>query len=116
MLVNFKVALAVSGERQVGLAQRCGIDPTLLSLVINERREASAELRSKLAEALSVSEQWLFTRRKRGAEVGSFQAHSDAPHLDHSHAVTDAVLARAVAPIERPSTTRGRCSSRMRTA
>ena len=63
MLVNFKVALAVQGERQVDLAMRCGVDPTLLSMVINERREASPELRAKLAAALSVSERWLFTKR-----------------------------------------------------
>lgn len=65
MLVNFKVALAVSGERQIDLALRCGIDPTLLSFVINERREAAPELRSKLAKALGVSEQWLFRKKRR---------------------------------------------------
>jgi DNA-binding transcriptional regulator YdaS (Cro superfamily) len=67
MLVNFKVALAVSGERQIDLALRCGIDPTLLSFVINERREAPPELRSKLAKALGVNEQWLFRKKRRVA-------------------------------------------------
>lgn len=69
MLVNFKVALAVKGERQVGLAIRCGMDPTLLSQIINERREAAPELRAKLAAALGVSERWLFTKRGRLALV-----------------------------------------------
>ena len=69
MLVNFKVALADLGERQFALAQRCGIDPTLLSLVIHERREAGPELRSKLALALGVSERWLFSRRGRPPAV-----------------------------------------------
>ena len=64
MLVNFKVALGLTAERQVDLAMRCGVDPTLLSQVINERREASPELRCKLATALGVSERWLFTKRK----------------------------------------------------
>jgi hypothetical protein len=68
MLVNFKVALAVSGERQIDLALRCGIDPTLLSFVINERREAPPQLRSKLANALGVSERWLF---RKGRKVSS---------------------------------------------
>ena len=63
MFVNFKVALALKGERQIDLAIRCGIDPTLLSMIINGRREASAELRSKLAMALNVNERWLFTKR-----------------------------------------------------
>jgi transcriptional regulator with XRE-family HTH domain len=76
MLVNFKVALALSSERQVDLAMRCGVDPTLLSLVINERREASAELRSKLATALKVSERWLFAKRTRGSYSGTIR-HSE---------------------------------------
>jgi len=63
MLVNFKVALGLKGEHQVDLAMRCEMDPTLLSQIINERREASSELRSKLAAALGVSERWLFTKR-----------------------------------------------------
>ena len=63
VLVNFKVVLALKGERQIDLALRCGVDPTLLSMVINERREASPELRAKLATALSVSERWLFMKR-----------------------------------------------------
>jgi transcriptional regulator with XRE-family HTH domain len=67
MLINFKVALGLKGERQVDLALRCGVDPTLLSQVINERREASPDLRTKLAAALSVSEKWLFTKRTQGA-------------------------------------------------
>jgi hypothetical protein len=71
MLVNFKIALALTGERQVDLAMRCGVDPTVLSLVINERREAHGELRSKLADALKVRERWLFAKRTRGSYLGA---------------------------------------------
>jgi transcriptional regulator with XRE-family HTH domain len=74
MLVNFKVALAVSGERQIDLAQRCGIDPTLLSFIINQRREASPELRLKLATALGVSDRWLF-RKGRTVCAGASARH-----------------------------------------
>lgn len=65
MLVNFKVVLAVKGEKQVDFAIRCGMDPTLLSLIINQRREAAPELRAKLAAALGVSERWLFQKHAR---------------------------------------------------
>jgi transcriptional regulator with XRE-family HTH domain len=81
MLVNFKVALALSGERQVDLALRCGVDPTLLSLVINERREPTAELRSKLAEALKVSERWLFAKRTRGSYAGPLRSRRESASI-----------------------------------
>lgn len=91
MLVNFKVALALSGERQVDLALRCGVDPTLLSLFINERREPTAELRSKLADALKVSERWLFARRTRGSYSGSLrQRHESAAVAGESLATAQA--------------------------
>jgi transcriptional regulator with XRE-family HTH domain len=77
MLVNFKVVLGVTGERQVDLALRCRVDPTVLSQVINERREASPELRTKLATALSVSEKWLFAKRTQESCSRAFQEHSD---------------------------------------
>lgn len=85
MLVNFKVALAVKGERQIDLAMRCAVDPTLLSLVINERRTATPELRSKLASALSVSERWLFAKRTRASYSGAFQEQAEKS-LSHAAA------------------------------
>lgn len=63
MLVNFKVVLAVKRERQIDLAIRCGIDPTLLSMIINGRRRGTPEVRAKLAAALGVREAWLFSKR-----------------------------------------------------
>jgi hypothetical protein len=74
MLVNFKIALAFRRERQIDLALRCRIDPTLLSLIINERRRANAQLRAKLSAALEVRERWLFSQRPlvtHGARVNS---------------------------------------------
>jgi transcriptional regulator with XRE-family HTH domain len=85
MLVNFKVALALSGERQVDLALRCGMDPTLLSLVINERREATVELRAKLAAALKVNERWLFARRRRGPRREATASVSDSLALSQTY-------------------------------
>jgi transcriptional regulator with XRE-family HTH domain len=67
VLVNFKIALAIRKLRQVDFALRCRIDPTLLSLIINERRAANTRHRAKLSKALGVSESWLFSRRKRVA-------------------------------------------------
>lgn len=61
MLANFKLALAVRGIKQVELALRIGIDPALLSRIVNGRRNADPVLRTRLAEALQVDEAWLFS-------------------------------------------------------
>jgi len=65
MLVNIKTALAARGLRQIDLALSEKIPPTVLSEVINGRREASPELRSRIACALQADEGWLFSRVTR---------------------------------------------------
>lgn len=61
MLPNFKTILAVKRIRQVDLAQSLKISPTVLSEIINGRRQADASLRSRLAASLKVDEGWLFS-------------------------------------------------------
>lgn len=85
MLVNFKIALAWKGEHQIDLAMRTGVDPTLLSNVINGRRPASPKLRAKLAAALGVRERWLFSRRV-------MRANAPKPPLDSTSEAQAAVL------------------------
>ena len=62
MLANFKTVLAARRIRQVDLALSLKIPPTVLSEIINGRRQADASLRSRLATALKVDEAWLFSR------------------------------------------------------
>ena len=61
MLVNFKVVLAARRRHAVDVALEVGIDPTFLSLIVNERRKADAGLRARLAAVLNVDEDWLFS-------------------------------------------------------
>jgi transcriptional regulator with XRE-family HTH domain len=61
VLVNFKLALAARERHAVDVALQVGVDPTLLSQIINERRKAGAELRTRLAAALKADEEWLFS-------------------------------------------------------
>lgn len=61
MLVNFKVVLAARKRHAVDVALEVGIDPTFLSLIVNERRKADAGLRARLATVLNVDEEWLFS-------------------------------------------------------
>ena len=61
MLTNMKTALAARGIRQIDLALSEKIPPTVLSEVVNSRRKASSELRSRIARALQADEGWLFS-------------------------------------------------------
>ena len=61
MLPNFKLALAARGKKQVDLAFEVGVPPDHLSRVINGRVPAKAALQHRLAEALGVDEDWLFS-------------------------------------------------------
>jgi transcriptional regulator with XRE-family HTH domain len=61
MLANLKATLAARGVRQVELALSLNIPPSVLSEVVNERREASRELRDRIAQALSADPDWLFS-------------------------------------------------------
>lgn len=65
MLLNLKSAIAARGMRQVDLAMQLKITPSVLSEIVNGRREPDASLRSRIAEALDVDEQWLFSRVTR---------------------------------------------------
>ena len=75
MLTNFKTALAARGVRQVDLALKIGIPPTVLSEIVNGRRTASAKVRRRLSAELDVDEAWLFSaiphvpRRKHSDRV-----------------------------------------------
>lgn len=60
MLSNLKTALAARGVKQVDLALRLKIPPSVLSEIIHERRNADASLRARLADELQVDERWLF--------------------------------------------------------
>ena len=60
MLVNLKAALAARQTKQIDLALQLGVDPTLLSRIVNQRCNAEAQLRSKIAAALNADEDWLF--------------------------------------------------------
>jgi len=61
VLVNFKVVLAARKRHAVDVALEVGIDPTFLSLIVNERRKADSGLRARLAAVLDVDEGWLFS-------------------------------------------------------
>ncbi len=65
MLLNLKSAIAARGMRQVDLAMQLKITPSLLSEIVNGRREPDASLRSRIAAALDVEEGWLFSRVTR---------------------------------------------------
>jgi transcriptional regulator with XRE-family HTH domain len=61
MLVNFKSTLMARGLKQVDLALSLKITPSLLSEIINGRRQANPSLRARIAETLSADESWLFS-------------------------------------------------------
>jgi hypothetical protein len=65
MLPNLKLVLAVRKRHRVELALSLGISPSLLSEILNERRQASHELRARIAKALDADEGWLFARVTR---------------------------------------------------
>jgi len=68
MYPNLKLQLWRDGIRQKLLAERLGLDETLLSKVLNGHRVANAELRARIATALGRDEKWLFrTPRKERA-------------------------------------------------
>ena len=65
MLVNFKTALAARGMRQIELALELKIAPTVLSEIVNGRRNATPSQRARLAEMLQADESWLFSNFTR---------------------------------------------------
>lgn len=61
MLINLKSAIAARGWTQVDFALDQRITPSVLSEIIHERRQPSAHLRARLATALNVDEDWIFS-------------------------------------------------------
>jgi transcriptional regulator with XRE-family HTH domain len=62
MYANIKLQIFRKGIHQNQLAQRLGMDETLLSKIIRGYREPSEAQRKQLADYLQASEQWLFDK------------------------------------------------------
>jgi transcriptional regulator with XRE-family HTH domain len=65
LLVNLKSAIAARGLRQVDLALELKIAPSVLSEIVNGRRQAEDSLRARLSQLLQADEAWLFSRITR---------------------------------------------------
>jgi transcriptional regulator with XRE-family HTH domain len=61
MLANLRIALAARGIKQIELALRLRIDPTVISQIVNGRRRPSRDLCIRIAAALDADERWLFS-------------------------------------------------------
>jgi transcriptional regulator with XRE-family HTH domain len=61
MLANFKAALAARRIKQVDLAYDVRMSSSRLSEIVNERRQANALTRKRIAHVLGVDEAWLFS-------------------------------------------------------
>jgi transcriptional regulator with XRE-family HTH domain len=57
--------------RQNRLAQMLGMDETMLSKVINGFREATPDVRQRIAGLLQADESWLFQRKSADLEYKS---------------------------------------------
>ena len=60
--INIRLALHVRSMRQFELAHELGVSESYLCLIIAARRPASPKLRRKVAQVLSCSESWLFSK------------------------------------------------------
>lgn len=81
MLANLKATIAARRLRQVDVAIELKIPPSVLSEVINGRRQANASVRARLAELLNANEVWLFSTFIRIPNLGqSDQPGENAPH------------------------------------
>jgi transcriptional regulator with XRE-family HTH domain len=60
MYPNLKLRLWTTGLRQNRLAKMLDIDETTLSKIVNGFRQPTAEVRGRIAAALSSDEEWLF--------------------------------------------------------
>ena len=69
MYPNLKLQLWSTGMRQNRLAKLLEIDETMLSKMINGFREASPEVRKRIATLLEADEQWLFEKRGAAADA-----------------------------------------------
>jgi transcriptional regulator with XRE-family HTH domain len=76
MYPNLKLKLWSTGMRQNRLAQMLGMDETMLSKVINGFREATPDVRKKIAGLLHADESWLFQREQAS------QLDTDSPGIE----------------------------------
>lgn len=58
--INLRIALIELGVRQMDLARRVGTSEFTISRIVNGLQTPTPELRAKIADALKVSERWLF--------------------------------------------------------
>ena len=63
MYPNLKLQLWSTGIKQNRLAQMLGMDETMLSKVINGFRQATPEIRKRIAGLLQADEAWLFQQQ-----------------------------------------------------
>ena len=61
MLSNLKAALAARRMKQVDLALRVGIAPSVLSEIVHGRRRIDPGLAARIAEILQADPGWLFS-------------------------------------------------------
>lgn len=61
MLANLKTTIAARKLKQVDLALKLSIAPSVLLEIINGRRKADASLRARIAAELKAREDWLFS-------------------------------------------------------
>ena len=69
MYPNLKLQLWRAGIRQNWLAQRLGMDETVLSRIVNGFRQPTQEIRAKIAELLNSEEEWLFECQDRSESI-----------------------------------------------
>ncbi len=81
MLVNLKAAIAARRLRQVDVALALKITPSVLSEIVNGRREADASLRAQIAEILRADESWLFSTITRIPGPASSSVTDGAPSI-----------------------------------
>jgi transcriptional regulator with XRE-family HTH domain len=64
MLTNLRAALAARGMRQVDLAAKLKIWPSVMSDIVNGRRSPEPRVAARIAEILRVDESLLFGEKR----------------------------------------------------
>jgi transcriptional regulator with XRE-family HTH domain len=77
MYPNLKLKLWSTGMKQNRLALMLGMDETMLSKVINGFREATPDIRKRIANLLQADEAWLFQRESAELEYKSPERERD---------------------------------------
>jgi transcriptional regulator with XRE-family HTH domain len=84
LLANLKATMAARRLKAYELAAELGISPSVLSEIVVGRREASPELRARIALLLQAEEAWLFQRVRPRVVQGREDAggvHAPAPGI-----------------------------------